>query len=91
MLRYSDRVPIERRTLEEYVRFALAVAERAGAATLPFFRADVVIDNKRDDGHFDPVTEADRAAEQVFRETLRATYPEHGIFGEEYGWNLICR
>jgi myo-inositol-1(or 4)-monophosphatase len=86
MLRYSDPVPVEPRALEEYMRFALAVAEQAGAATLPFFRADVAIDNKRDDGHFDPVTEADRAAEQVFRETLRARYPTHGIFGEEFGF-----
>jgi myo-inositol-1(or 4)-monophosphatase len=86
MLRYSDAVAVEPRTLEEYMRFALQVAEQAGAATLPFFRADVAIENKRDDGRFDPVTEADRAAEKVFREALRATYPAHGIFGEEYGY-----
>ena len=86
MLRYADAVPVARLELEEYLRFGLRVAEAAGAATLPFFRAEVMVANKRDDGRFDPVTEADRAAERLFRDALRATYPRHGVFGEEYGF-----
>jgi len=86
MLEYTDAVPVGRTALDEYLRFGLRVAERAGAVTLPFFRADVSVENKRNDGRFDPVTEADRAAEQVFRDALREAYPEHGIFGEEYGF-----
>jgi len=86
MLQFSDPVPIGRAELDEYMRFGLRAAERAGAATLPHFRAQVAIENKRHDGRFDPVTEADRAAEQIFREALRAAYPRHGIFGEEYGF-----
>ena len=34
---------------------------------------------------FDPVTEADRAAERKLREMILAAYPGHGIVGEEYG------
>lgn len=45
MLRYADAVLVERPELEEYLRFALRVAEAAGAATLPFFRAEVAIAN----------------------------------------------
>lgn len=41
-------------------------------------------DNKLDGG-FDPVTEADRAAERALRAAIEGRYPEHGISGEEYG------
>lgn len=34
---------------------------------------------------FDPVTEADRAIERVLRTEIERAYPDHGIFGEEYG------
>lgn len=42
-------------------------------------------DNKADGG-FDPVTEADRAAERALRAAIEEHYPDHGIWGEEYGW-----
>jgi len=86
MFHYSDPVSVSADELRAYLEFGARVAERAGAATLPYFRADVAVENKRNDGRFDPVTEADRAAEQVFREALRSTYPDHGIYGEEYGF-----
>lgn len=41
-------------------------------------------DSKLDSG-FDPVTEADRAAERALRAVIEARYPDHGIWGEEYG------
>ncbi len=37
-------------------------------------------------GGYDPVTEADRAAERFLREKIEQTYPKHGIWGEEYGF-----
>ena len=43
------------------------------------------MENKLGDGRFDPVTEADKAAEQVLREEIRRRYPSHGICGEEFG------
>ncbi|MCJ8191120.1 inositol monophosphatase family protein [Sphingomicrobium aestuariivivum] len=48
--------------------------------------ADLTPDNKLDEG-FDPVTEADRAAERALREAIEAHFPGHGIWGEEYGWS----
>lgn len=33
-----------------------------------------------------PVTEADRLSEQLMRERIRREFPEHAIFGEEFGW-----
>ena len=32
-----------------------------------------------------PVTQADKAAEQAIRKQIKTDFPEHGIFGEEYG------
>jgi myo-inositol-1(or 4)-monophosphatase len=34
---------------------------------------------------FDPVTGADRAAERALRAAIEARFPEHGIWGEEFG------
>ncbi|RFC66324.1 histidinol-phosphatase [Fulvimarina endophytica] len=64
--------------------FLLSVAEAADAATMPLFRRQIGVDNKLDEG-FDPVTEADRAAERAIRQTIRNAYPQDAILGEEYG------
>lgn len=64
--------------------FMRKIAAAAAAETLPRFRQSGLVDNKLTSG-FDPVTEADREAEQAIRALIRATYPEHGILGEEFG------
>lgn len=46
------------------------------------FRKKIHVDNKMAAG-FDPVTEADRAAEAAIRKHLARTFPTHGIIGEE--------
>ncbi|MCI2400522.1 histidinol-phosphatase [Aliiroseovarius subalbicans] len=64
---------------------AQALADAARAAILPHFRSPALTaDNKEADG-FDPVTEADRAAERAMREVLARLRPDDGILGEEYG------
>ncbi|MEG1451623.1 histidinol-phosphatase [Brevundimonas sp.] len=65
--------------------FALELAKVAAEVSLPYFRTDVSEINKAEPGSFDPVTEADRAAERALRAAISARYPEHGIIGEEYG------
>lgn len=60
-----------------------AVADAAGAAILPRFRTRIAIDDKDGADGFDPVTEADRAAERAMREVLEQLRPEDGIHGEE--------
>ncbi len=68
----------------ELSEVAHALADVARAAILPHFRAHgLVATSKRAD--FDPVTEADRAAEQAMRELLRRMRPDDGILGEELG------
>ena len=60
------------------------MADAARRAILPLFRTGLAADNKRPAG-FDPVTEADRAAELAMREVLARLRPEDGILGEEFG------
>ncbi|USI73356.1 histidinol-phosphatase [Sphingomonas morindae] len=64
------------------IRLAHALADAAGAAIRPFFRAEFAMEQKGDDS---PVTAADRAAEAAMRALIEAERPEDGIFGEEYG------
>lgn len=64
--------------------FADTLADAARTAILPFFRAPHTVDNKSDK-IFDPVTEADRACEQRMRQLIEAGFPDHAIYGEEFG------
>ncbi|TGN43587.1 inositol monophosphatase family protein [Paracoccus liaowanqingii] len=69
----------------QIIRTAHEMADAARDAILPWFRhADLAADNKRP-ADFDPVTQADRAAERAMREVLARTRPQDAILGEEYG------
>lgn len=59
------------------------LADTAWDAIRPRFRQSLSIDNKKSGG-FDPVTEADRAAEEAMRAVIQQTHPDHGIIGEEF-------
>ncbi len=60
------------------------MAEAARAVTLRYFRTDMAVDNK-EVGGFDPVTAADREAEQAMRAVLARCRPDDAVFGEEFG------
>jgi myo-inositol-1(or 4)-monophosphatase len=47
-------------------------------------KGDLRIEDKRTDGVFDPVTEADRLAELAMRQLIADRYPDHGISAEEF-------
>lgn len=64
--------------------FFRRIGEAAAAETMPRFRRQGAISNKLSSG-FDPVTEADREAEQAIRALIRTEFPNHGILGEEFG------
>lgn len=64
------------------IALAARLADAAGAAIRPFFRADYAHEAK---GDASPVTEADRAAEAAMRQILEAERPDDTIIGEEYG------
>tara|TARA_R110002049_G_scaffold10127_7_gene50596 strand:- start:9844 stop:10632 length:789 start_codon:yes stop_codon:yes gene_type:complete len=66
-------------------RVAHEMADEARRVILPYFRSvGLATDNKLAAG-FDPVTEADRAAERAMREILARARPDDAILGEEYG------
>lgn len=64
--------------------FAQRLADASGAAIRPYFRQGVGVDNKAGENSFDPVTEADRAAEAAIRSLIVESYPAHGVIGEEF-------
>lgn len=71
--------------LRDLVEFAVQTAQEAGREILRFFRKPMDVSNKAKHGEFDPVTEADRLAEEFIRARIRSRYPGHGIIGEEGG------
>jgi histidinol-phosphatase len=68
--------------LNEFLATALQAAKAARELILSYYNGEFDIEIKADQT---PVTVADRGAEQIIRETIGRAYPEHGIFGEEYG------
>lgn len=71
--------------IDELSTFAQHLADAAAKVTLPHFRSGLSVDNKRGEFVFDPVTAADRDAEQAIRALIKSHYPDHGIYGEEHG------
>jgi len=72
-------------TVIDFTAFIGRLATSSGETILPFFRTSLSIDNKSASKDFDPVTEADRAAEAVMRRLIKYHFPQHGIVGEEFG------
>ena len=72
-------------TVIDFSAFIGRLATASGETILPFFRTSLSVDNKSSRHDFDPVTEADRAAEAVMRRLIKANFPQHGIVGEEFG------
>jgi histidinol phosphatase-like enzyme (inositol monophosphatase family) len=76
---------IDPETQSDLIETALALADAARDATLAHFRgAGLTADNKDATG-FDPVTVADREAEQAMRAVLAERRPDDAILGEEFG------
>jgi myo-inositol-1(or 4)-monophosphatase len=73
------------REIKVLAQTAHELADLAGKAVLPFFRRAVAVENKAGKNGFDPVTAADKAAERAIRRHLKATHPDHGVLGEEFG------
>ena len=70
--------------LPDLAVFLDRLADAASDSIMPHFRAGFLVEDKGGE-RFDPVTIADRAAEQAMRGLIEASYPAHGIVGEEFG------
>jgi len=66
------------------IDFAHRLADAAGDAIRPYFRQRIEVTDKGKVA-FDPVTEADRKAEEVLRKLIACECPQDAILGEEYG------
>ncbi|MGC6475576.1 MAG: histidinol-phosphatase [Parvibaculales bacterium] len=69
--------------LKNLATFGERLADAAAEKTLTHFRAALDVANK-DAQDFDPVTQADREAEQAIRQIIEQDYPMHSILGEEF-------
>jgi len=65
------------------LRIALELAREAGAAILDFYEGPLDIQQKSDDNDRDPVTQADRVANEIIVERLRREFSGDGILAEE--------
>ena len=68
-----------------HLELAHALADQSAKAILPHFRKVIPVDNKAAGRDFDPVTQADQAAERAIVRILSKLCPDHGIIGEEFG------
>jgi inositol-phosphate phosphatase / L-galactose 1-phosphate phosphatase / histidinol-phosphatase len=65
-----------------HLALAETLADAAGEIIRGYFRKKIGVQQKSDRT---PVTIADRAAEKVMRRLIEIAFPQHGIFGEEFG------
>lgn len=65
-----------------YNAFAAELADTTRPLALSYFRTQLDVISKLDES---PVTIADREIEKHLREMIGARFPDHGIYGEEFG------
>jgi len=68
---------------QSYIQAATEMADIAARAAMGYFRGQLGTEFKADDS---PVTQADRGIETLIRSYLADHFPDHGIFGEEHGF-----
>ncbi|HXJ01502.1 MAG TPA: histidinol-phosphatase [Micropepsaceae bacterium] len=71
--------------LDRRFAFALALADASGDVIRPYFRKRIDVTDKGGAGFYDPVTDADRGAEETMRGMIAEVFPEDGVLGEEFG------
>ncbi|HEY1383005.1 MAG TPA: histidinol-phosphatase [Dongiaceae bacterium] len=69
-------------SIQDFVDLANRLADASRPILNSYYRRKLDVDIKSDAS---PVTRADREAEAAIRTLINATYPDHGIFGEEFG------
>jgi histidinol-phosphatase len=85
VFRHSEAVQVSNEELSDLVDFTEGLAAAAADVILPLFRSDLEIENKKGYNFFDPVTKADKGAEAAIRKLINERFPDHSIYGEEYG------
>lgn len=65
------------------LRVATELAREAGALLLNYYKTPLQVEQKNEGGDSEPVTEADRAANELIVGRLRREFPDDGILAEE--------
>ena len=68
--------------MNNHLNTILAITEEAQEIPRRYFRKPLSVENKSDAS---PVTVADQATEEFIRAAITKHFPDHGIFGEEFG------
>ncbi|HEY6335113.1 MAG TPA: histidinol-phosphatase [Alphaproteobacteria bacterium] len=71
---------MKRADLDRFASLAERLADESGAIVKQYFRTAITVDDKADSS---PVTIADRESESAMRALIEATFPDHGVVGEE--------
>jgi 3'(2'), 5'-bisphosphate nucleotidase len=71
------------RSYDDELRIALELAREAGAAILDVYEGPLEIDQKADADDSEPVTQADRLANEIIVARLKREFPADGILAEE--------
>ncbi|MDD3885872.1 MAG: hypothetical protein PHI35_03260, partial [Victivallaceae bacterium] len=69
----------------EFIDFMVSLARDAGREAVSYFEDDKHFDVDAKSTPRDLVSTADKAVERLITTRILAQYPDHGIFGEEYG------
>jgi 3'(2'), 5'-bisphosphate nucleotidase len=75
--------PITPQTYDRELRIALELAREAGAAILDLYEGPLHIEQKADADDREPVTQADRIANEIIVQRLQTEFPDDGILAEE--------
>lgn len=79
----SLMVESERHEYARELRVALRLARSAGATVLEYYDGPLHVEQKSNAGDVEPVTEADRAANELIVSGIREEFPDDGILAEE--------
>src|SRR5258708_6805478 len=81
--RRSERMQTKRQAYDHEMSVALELAREAGAAILDLYEGPLNIQQKSGADDREPVTQADKLANEIIVQRLRAEFPEDGILAEE--------
>ena len=83
LISHSMTETLQSQTYDHELRVALDLAREAGAAILEFYEGPLQIEQKYGFDDREPVTQADRVANELIVNALRKEFPNDGILAEE--------
>ena len=75
--------PLEHKAYDHELRIACELARTAGAAILDLYQGPIDVEQKNYDNDSEPVTQADRIANELIVTGLKREFPSDGILAEE--------